>query len=253
MSRFYGCIEDGRSTDETFRAAQLDPLRGRTSPQGPDSSYPFHWAAFTFIEDWWYGIDRDLDKSRLGDDPRWARGTSGMLTHLGPEGEARMVDVSPKEVTHRVATASVRIQMQPQTLRRIADRSLPKGDALQVARMAAVMGAKRTSDLIPLCHPLSLAHVEVDLEPDLARGVLRIRVSARAWERTGVEMEALVGAAVAALTIYDMAKAADRAMVIRDLRLDFKAGGKSGTFERGQSDVSHGTRTPSEAGPGGSP
>jgi len=151
------------------------------------------------------------------------------LTHLDTEGHAEMVDVSDKPVTKRVARAGARVRMDPSTLREIYDGAMPKGDVLAVARIAAIQAAKRTSDLIPLCHPLPISKVTVVFErrdPD----VLAISVEVRVTGQTGVEMEALTATAVAALTIYDMCKAVDRGMVIEAVRLQSKSGGRSGEW-----------------------
>jgi cyclic pyranopterin monophosphate synthase len=154
------------------------------------------------------------------------------LTHLDARGRARMVDVSAKAVTRRQAVARAEVRMRPETLARIAAGTLPKGDVLAVARLAGIMAAKRTADLVPLCHPLPLSHVGVELKPDAAgrRVLIESRVAVEA--RTGVEMEALTAVAVAGLTLYDMCKAVDREMTIDAIRLVRKAGGRSGTFVR---------------------
>ena len=143
-----------------------------------------------------------------------------------------MVDVSEKAITRREAVARGEVTMQPATLARIAAGTLPKGDVLAVARLAGIMAAKRTAELIPLCHPLPLSHVDVVLTPDPAKGRVRIEARVRVEARTGVEMEALTAVAVAALTLYDMCKAVDRAMTIGSIRLVRKQGGRSGTFVR---------------------
>ena len=153
------------------------------------------------------------------------------LTHLDEQGRARMVDVSAKEETERVATARGRVSMQPATLALIEVGGVAKGDVLATARLAGIMAAKRTPDLIPLCHPLALSAVTVELALDRAASAVEITATCRLVGRTGVEMEALTAVAVAALTIYDMCKAVDRAMVLGDIRLVHKSGGKSGTFE----------------------
>ena len=145
-----------------------------------------------------------------------------------------MVDVSGKPETLRVARASGLVRMAPETLRAILDRRMGKGDVLEVARLAGIMASKRTGDLIPLCHPIGLDAVELGLEP-LDDQTLRIEATARVLGRTGVEMEALMAVSVAALTVYDMCKAVDRAMVIDRVRLDEKSGGRSGHFRRGDS------------------
>ena len=154
------------------------------------------------------------------------------LTHIDARGRARMVDVGAKPVTERIAVASATLHMQPATLRRIEQGGIAKGEVLAVARIAGIMAAKRTADLIPLCHPLPLTSVEVDLEPG-PRGY-RIRTRVRTVARTGVEMEALVAASVAALTLYDMLKAVDKSITITRVRLLEKRGGKSGDYRRGK-------------------
>jgi cyclic pyranopterin phosphate synthase len=153
------------------------------------------------------------------------------LTHLNAQGEAHMVDVGGKPVTQRIAVAEGRIRMQPETLRLIVEGGHKKGDVLATARIAGIMAAKKTAELIPLCHPLALTRVEVELEPDSAGDCVQCRVTAQTSDRTGVEMEALTGVQVALLTVYDMCKAVDRAMVITDVRLRHKSGGKSGTWD----------------------
>ena len=151
------------------------------------------------------------------------------LTHFDAAGNAAMVDVGGKAVTDRAATARVRIAMRPETLRMIVEGAAKKGDVFGVARLAGIMGAKRTADLIPLCHPLAITAVTVDLSPDGVDGV-EITAMVRTSGRTGVEMEALTAASVAALTVYDMCKAVDRGMRIDGLRVVEKSGGKSGDF-----------------------
>lgn len=143
-----------------------------------------------------------------------------------------MVDVSGKPATAREAIARAEVRMRATTLRRIAVGSMPKGDVLAAARLAGIMAAKRTPDLIPLCHPLPLAAVEIDVVPDASAGCVRLESRVRLLAQTGAEMEALVAVAVAALTLYDMCKAVDREMVIDAVRLVHKSGGKSGTFTR---------------------
>jgi cyclic pyranopterin phosphate synthase len=152
------------------------------------------------------------------------------LTHLDADGRARMVDVTDKEVTDRTATAAASVLMAAETLALIEAGGVEKGDVLAVARLAGIMAAKRTAELIPLCHPLPLTSVEVELRCDPERAAVDIAATCRLKGRTGVEMEALTAAAVAALTVYDMCKAADRGMRIVDLRLTRKSGGRSGTF-----------------------
>jgi cyclic pyranopterin phosphate synthase len=153
------------------------------------------------------------------------------LTHFDAQGASRMVDVGGKPETLRTARASGIIRMAAATLTRIRDRSLAKGDVIEVARLAGIMAAKRTSDLIPLCHPLPLNSVEIELIP---AGDDRLRIEARVQTvgRTGVEMEALTAVSVAALTVYDMVKAIDRGMVVEAIWLEEKTGGQSGTFRR---------------------
>ncbi|OHB84793.1 MAG: molybdenum cofactor biosynthesis protein C [Planctomycetes bacterium RBG_16_64_12] len=155
----------------------------------------------------------------------------GPLSHFDSQGASRMVDVGGKDVTMRRARASGRIRMRPETLRLIRDRALEKGDVLEVARLAGIMAAKRTGELIPLCHVLPLDAVSLSFEfPDDA--TVAIEAEARATARTGVEMEALVAVAIAAVTIYDMCKSVDRAMVVEQVRLEEKSGGQSGHFVR---------------------
>lgn len=152
----------------------------------------------------------------------------GKLSHLDAEGRARMVDVSGKPDTRREAEAAAVVHMQPETLALIQSGGVAKGDVLAVAELAGVMAAKRTSDLIPLCHPLSLDDVQVSATPDEASSTVEIRAVARTTGKTGVEMEALTAVAVAALTVYDMCKAADRGMRVEAVRLVRKSGGRSG-------------------------
>jgi cyclic pyranopterin phosphate synthase len=153
------------------------------------------------------------------------------LTHFDEHGASRMVDTSDKPETLRQARASGLVRMAPATLALIRDRALAKGDVLEVARLAGIMAAKRTGDLIPLCHPLPLTGVTVDFS-FTADDLLRIEATARVFGRTGVEMEALTAVSVAALTVYDMCKAVDRTMTIERIRLEEKSGGRSGTFRR---------------------
>jgi cyclic pyranopterin monophosphate synthase len=152
------------------------------------------------------------------------------LTHFDATGNAVMVDVSAKPETVRTASARVRVVMAPETLATILAGTAKKGDVLGVARLAGIMAAKRTPDLIPLCHPLPIDAVTLDLTPDAAGPAIDILATVRTTGRTGVEMEALTAASVAALTVYDMCKAIDRAMHIENLRVVHKAGGKSGEF-----------------------
>ncbi len=152
------------------------------------------------------------------------------LTHVGADGEARMVDVSAKAETARLAVAEGRVRMAAATLTAILAGDAKKGDVIGAARIAGIMGAKRTSDLIPLCHPLQLTKVAVDITPDEGLPGLRIRAEARCVGPTGVEMEALTAVSVACLTVYDMAKAIDRGMIIEGIGLIEKHGGKSGAW-----------------------
>ena len=153
------------------------------------------------------------------------------FTHLDEQGRAVMVDVADKAETERRAVAKGRVYLAAETLALIRDGAVKKGDVLSVARLAGIMGAKRTPDLIPLCHPLALTSVKVELELDEAASAVEITASCGLKGRTGVEMEALTAVAVAALTVYDMCKARDRGMRIGDIRLVHKSGGKSGTYE----------------------
>lgn len=161
---------------------------------------------------------------------------AGALTHLGAAGEANMVDVGDKAETQRTAIAEGAVIMQAQTLATILAGDAKKGDVRGAARIAGIMAAKKTHELIPLCHPLLLTKVTVEIEPDEALPGLRVRALARVSGKTGVEMEALTAASVACLTIYDMAKAVDKAMVISDIRLMEKTGGKSGDYRRSETD-----------------
>jgi cyclic pyranopterin phosphate synthase len=153
------------------------------------------------------------------------------LTHFDGDGNAVMVDVSAKAETARVAVARGRVVMAPETLALIQARGMKKGDVLGVAQLAGIMGAKRTPDLIPLCHPLALSSVSVELSLDPAASAVHIEATCKLSGRTGVEMEALTAVSVAALTVYDMCKAVDKAMRIENIRLVHKSGGKSGTYE----------------------
>jgi cyclic pyranopterin phosphate synthase len=153
------------------------------------------------------------------------------LTHFDKDGNAVMVDVTNKDVTERLATATGSVRMHGETLARILDGGIKKGDVLGVARLAGIMAAKRTHDLIPLCHPLALSSVTVDLVPNLTDSAVDIVATVKCTGRTGVEMEALTAVSVAALTVYDMCKAIDRGMTLTDIRLVHKSGGKSGTYD----------------------
>lgn len=152
------------------------------------------------------------------------------LTHFDAQGKAHMVDVGKKSETHRVAVASGTVRMLPDTLQSIMQGSAKKGDVLGVARIAAIQGSKRTSELIPLCHPLPLTRISVEFDPDKANSAVHCTVRAETIGRTGVEMEALTAVSVALLTVYDMCKAVDRGMQIDNVRLLQKSGGKSGEW-----------------------
>jgi cyclic pyranopterin phosphate synthase len=154
------------------------------------------------------------------------------LTHIDDQGRVRMVDVSDKAITDRRARAQAVVAMARETFELIRDQRVKKGNVLETARIAGVMAAKKTSDLIPMCHPLKLTHAQVDFFPDEATLSIRIEATARILDQTGVEMEALTAASVAALTIYDMCKAYDRGMIISDICLVEKSGGKSGHWKR---------------------
>lgn len=152
------------------------------------------------------------------------------LTHLDEHGAARMVDVADKAVTHRRAVAEATVRMRPETLAMIVERRAPKGDVFAVARIAGIQAAKKTADLVPLCHPLPITSVAVDLEPGDA--LVRITAAVETDAKTGIEMEAITAASVAAIALYDMCKAVDRGMAIGDIRLLEKEGGKSGRWAR---------------------
>jgi cyclic pyranopterin phosphate synthase len=154
------------------------------------------------------------------------------LSHLDEQGRAKMVDVSDKQVTSRVAVARGAIHMRRETLALIAEKKIPKGDVFSVARVAGIMAAKKTPDLIPMCHSLNITSVEIDLQPLSDPPRIEIEARVRVDGKTGVEMEAMTAASVAGLTIYDMCKAVDREMTLSEIRLARKSGGKSGTFTR---------------------
>ena len=154
------------------------------------------------------------------------------LSHLDEQGRARMVDVSEKDITSRIAIARGTIHMRPETLALILEDKIEKGDVFAVARVAGIMAAKKTSELIPMCHPLNITSVEIDLTPNEKRTRVDIEAAVRVNGKTGVEMEAMTAVSAAALTIYDMCKAVDREMTVNDIRLVKKSGGKSGTFIR---------------------
>ena len=152
------------------------------------------------------------------------------LSHVDADGRISMVDVTEKDVTDRVATACGRITVEPATLSLILENRIAKGNVIEAARLAGIMAAKRTHELIPLCHPLLINKVAIEIEPDEATSSLAVTASVRVSGKTGVEMEALTAVSVACLTIYDMAKAVDRSMTIGEVRLTHKSGGKSGTY-----------------------
>ena len=154
-----------------------------------------------------------------------------MLTHFDAEGRAHMVDVSDKATTSRIATAIGAVHMAPETLALVTENRAAKGDVLGVARLAGIMGAKKTADLIPLCHPLPITKVALDLIPDPSLPGIRVSATVKTTGQTGVEMEALTAVSVACLTIYDMLKAADKVMEIQGIKVTLKDGGKSGRFE----------------------
>jgi cyclic pyranopterin phosphate synthase len=154
------------------------------------------------------------------------------LSHLDEQGRARMVDVSEKEVTSRIAVARGVIHMRPETLALILEEKIEKGDVFSVARVAGIMAAKKTSELVPMCHPLNITSVEIELSPHEAPAAVEIEATVRVNGKTGVEMEAMTAVSVTGLTIYDMCKAVDREMSIGEIRLVKKSGGKSGTFIR---------------------
>jgi len=157
---------------------------------------------------------------------------SSRLTHLDEKGQARMVDVSEKNVTSRIATARAIVKMKPDTLRTILSGGIPKGDVFSAARIAGIMAAKRTHELIPLCHPLAITAITLDFTSDQRQSQINIEATVKVDGKTGVEMEALTAAAIAALTVYDMCKAIDREMTIVHIELVEKSGGKSGHFKR---------------------
>lgn len=156
------------------------------------------------------------------------------LTHFNEQGRAKMVDVSEKKTTKRTATVSGKVIMKPETLKRIKEGKIAKGDVLAVAQVAGVMAAKKTSDLIPMCHPLALTSVDISFDTDQSDNTVYLEATVSTLGVTGVEMEALTAASVTALTIYDMCKAIDKDMVISDIQLETKTGGKSGDYYRGE-------------------
>ena len=195
--------------DRLARAASLDPAWGERS-----------------------GFFAGAPTGAKGDATSPPAGPQLQLSHLDEHGNARMVDVSDKPDTVRDAEARATIHMQPETLRLIQEGGIGKGDVFTVAQVAGIMGAKKTSDLIPMCHPLPLSNVQLEFTPDAARSCVEICATVRTTGKTGVEMEALTAASLAALTIYDMCKAVDRSMQIGGLRVTYKAGGKSGVFQQ---------------------
>lgn len=156
---------------------------------------------------------------------------SDKLSHLTEDGSAHMVDVSDKNITSRRAVAIGRIRMKPETLRHVLAGDMKKGDVLGTARLAGIMAAKQTPALIPLCHPLMISKVTIDFEADTERSSIAVRAEVKVLGQTGVEMEALTAVSIACLTIYDMAKAVDKEMIIEDIKVQHKSGGKSGTYE----------------------
>jgi cyclic pyranopterin monophosphate synthase len=155
------------------------------------------------------------------------------LSHFNKHGDAHMVDVADKPVTHRIAVAVGTIKMQPETLARIIKGEHKKGDVLGIARTAGIMAAKKTSELIPLCHPLSLSHIDIRLETSVEESMVKCEVRVETTGQTGVEMEAMTAVQITLLTIYDMCKGVDRGMTISEVQLHEKSGGKSGTWKRG--------------------
>lgn len=154
------------------------------------------------------------------------------LTHFDDSGRAKMVDITDKPTTERIAIAECVVRMKNDTLQSIIDRKIAKGDVFQVARLAGIMAAKSTAHLIPLCHNIPITSVEIDIEPDLDNSLVKIKTKAKTTAQTGIEMEALVATSIAALTIYDMCKAIDKEIVIDEIKLVYKSGGKSGEFKR---------------------
>lgn len=174
----------------------------------------------------------------MSDESKKATGAPGHLTHFDESGRARMVDVGAKDVTRRVAIASGRVDMQPETIALIREGRAAKGDVLAVAQVAAIMAAKRTHELVPMCHPLLLTRIEASFELDERGVAITARVETRG--QTGVEMEALTAVSVAALTIYDMVKAVDRGMTIGEIQLERKEGGRSGEWTRAEEEPATG-------------
>ena len=156
------------------------------------------------------------------------------LTHFDEKGKPRMVDVGAKPETERRALAGCRVYMRPETFQLIQDKKIAKGDVLSVAQVAGIMAAKKTSELIPMCHPLNITSIELSLVPDKEKSCIDIQATVKITGKTGVEMEALTAVAVAGLTVYDMCKAVDKDMTVTDIRLIEKSGGKSGTYKRNE-------------------
>jgi len=154
------------------------------------------------------------------------------FTHIDEKGHVRMVDVTAKKPTERNAVAGGMISMSPETFDLIQNRKVKKGNVLEAARIAGIMAAKKTAELIPMCHPLNITHIQVDFSPDAAASYIRIEAAVRAIDQTGVEMEAITAVSIAALTIYDMCKSTDKEMTISNIQLLKKSGGKSGTYVR---------------------
>jgi cyclic pyranopterin phosphate synthase len=154
------------------------------------------------------------------------------FTHIDKQGRVRMVYVTEKEPTLRVAVAQGIVSMNPDTLDKIMNQTVKKGNVLEAARIAGIMAAKKTADLIPMCHPLNITHIAIDFHPDRAKNAIKIKGTVRVIDQTGVEMEALTAVSIAGLTIYDMCKSYDRKMIISDICLIEKSGGKSGVFKR---------------------
>ncbi|MEN2993796.1 MAG: cyclic pyranopterin monophosphate synthase MoaC [Thermodesulfovibrio sp.] len=155
-----------------------------------------------------------------------------MFTHFDEKGQAKMVDITDKPLTERVAITEGIVRMKPETLKMILNKEIAKGDVFQVARLAGIMAAKMTPLLIPLCHPLPITSVEIDFEPDEKNSLVKIKTTVKTKAQTGVEMEAMVATSLAALTVYDMCKAVDKEIVVEQIKLIYKAGGKSGEFIR---------------------
>jgi cyclic pyranopterin phosphate synthase len=193
---------------------------------GPERSIPASlWAVLSPLDRYALARSEALDAAFVE-----IVGYAACSPHLRPPGGVRMVDVSGKAATHRCAIAASSVVMNEEALRRLLAADVPKGDVLGTARLAGIMAAKRTSDLVPLCHPIALSHVDLDLTVDAATRSVRIRAQVEAVDRTGVEMEAMVAASAAALTVYDMLKAFDRAMIVGPTQLMAKSGGRSGDY-----------------------